>query len=69
MNQREFTIENTGFFKAGNILIPKKVEFEDYQRNTKVQIKILKVELPWEGNIKFYPGKNYELIDLVSCQL
>ncbi len=64
-NQKRFKIENKDFFKTGNILIPKKIEFEDYQHNTKVQIKILKVELLWEGSVKFYPGKGYELIELV----
>jgi hypothetical protein len=64
-NQKDFKIENTNFLKTENILIPKKIEFEDYQHNIKVQIKILKVEVPWEGKIEFYPGKGYELIELV----
>jgi hypothetical protein len=64
-NQKVFKIENRGFFKSGEILIPRITEYEDYQHNTKVMIKILKVELQWEGNIKFYPGKGYELIELV----
>jgi hypothetical protein len=60
-----FKIKYEGFFKIGNILIPKIVELEDSEFNTAIKIKILKVEFPWNGTIKFIPGKGYELIELV----
>jgi hypothetical protein len=53
------------FFSVGSSLVPKIIEFEDSQLNTIVKIKILKVESPWSGSIKFFPGKGYELIELV----
>jgi len=58
-------IKYEGFSSIGNILIPKIVEFEDSLYDTKIKIRILKVELPWNGTIKFIPGKGYELIELV----
>jgi hypothetical protein len=58
-------IKYENFFKIGNILIPKIVEFGDSEFNTAIKIKILKVEYPWNGTIKFAPGKGYELIELV----
>ena len=53
------------FFNAGSNLIPKIIEFDDSQFNTIVKIRVVKVETPWEGSIKFIPGKGYELIELV----
>jgi hypothetical protein len=53
------------FFNVGSNLLPKIIEFDDSQFNTIVKIKVLKVETPWEGSIKFIPGKGYELIELV----
>jgi hypothetical protein len=48
-----------------DILIPKNVKIEDSQYNTEINIKFLKIELPWNGSIKFVSGKGYELIELV----
>jgi hypothetical protein len=53
------------FINVGSNLIPKLIEFEDSQFNTVVKIKVLKVEVPWSGSIKFIPGKGYEIIELV----
>jgi hypothetical protein len=58
-------IKYGSFVNIENILIPRLVEFEDTQYNTKIKVRILKVELPWNGNVKFIPGKGYELIELV----
>ena len=30
-----------------------------------IKIKVIKVDAPWSGNIKFIPGKGYELIELI----
>jgi hypothetical protein len=53
------------FVSVKDILIPKVMEFEENQYNTHVRIKIKKVEFPWNGSIKFIPGKGYGLIELV----
>ena len=53
------------FFKISGILIPKIIEFKDSQYDIEIKIKILKVELPWTGNVNFIPGRGYELIELL----
>ncbi len=63
--QQGIRIKYESFLYVGNILIPKMVELEDSQYNTTIKIKILKVEFPWNGSIKFVPGKGYELIQLI----
>lgn len=58
-------IKFASFHYIGNICMPKEMEFKDNQYNTTINVKILKIELPWNGSIKFIPGKGYELIELV----
>ncbi len=53
------------FFSIGSILLPGAIEIIDTQFDAKIKIRILKVEYPWNGTVKFIPGKNYELIELV----
>lgn len=53
------------FFKLENILIPGLVEVIENEFNTKIKIRISKVEYPWIGSVKFVPGKGYELIKLL----
>lgn len=53
------------FLNVGNILIPGKIEIEGSQYDMTIRIKIIKVEYPWNGNIKFIPGKGYEIIELL----
>jgi hypothetical protein len=52
------------YMKAGSILIPKVLEIEDSITNTKIRIRFIKIVYPWNGNVKFLPGKGYELIEL-----
>ena len=35
------------------------------QTNTTIKIKILKIEIPWKGNIEFVPGRDYEKMELL----
>ena len=53
------------FFIAESYLIAKIIELEDKQYKIGVRIKVIKAESPWSGNVKFIPGKGYELIELV----
>ena len=53
------------FLNLGNIIIPGIIEIEDSQYNMTIKIKIVKVEYPWNGNVKFIPGKGYESIELL----
>jgi hypothetical protein len=54
-----------GFFNLENIIVPKLIEFEEFQYNAKIKIKMQKVEYPWKGSINFVPGKDYEIIELL----
>jgi hypothetical protein len=58
-------IRYESFFKLGNMFFPGIVELEDTQYNTTIKIKFSKIEFPWNGNVKFVPGKGYELIEIV----
>jgi hypothetical protein len=58
-------IKYASFFRVGNILIPKIVEIDDPQYNAYVKIRIIRVEYPWSGTMKFVRGKDYELIELL----
>jgi len=53
------------FFKLENILIPGLVEVVENEFNTKIKIRISKIEYPWIGSVKFVAGKGYELIKLL----
>ena len=58
-------IKYENFFKNGSILVPRLIEFYDAQSNTKIRIKIVRIERPWDGKVEFVPGRGYELIELL----
>lgn len=60
----ELIFRFTKFKKVGNITIPEEIEIEDIVRRTKIFVIIEKIEYPWDGNIEFTPGANYEKIYL-----
>jgi hypothetical protein len=64
-NSTSVSISFAKFFRTGSNQIPKEIEFGTTQYKVNIKIKILKVESPWNGNIKFFRGKGYELIELV----
>jgi hypothetical protein len=45
--------------------VPKIVEIQDFKREIKIKISILKVETPWYGNIDFVPGSGYKIKPLI----
>jgi hypothetical protein len=53
------------FSNIGGISIPKYIEMHQNQTNTTIKIKILKIEIPWSGNIDFVPGRDYEKMELL----
>jgi outer membrane biogenesis lipoprotein LolB len=59
-----FNIDYKNFMEINGSLIPKTIEITDVQYNTNIRIKIIKMESPWIGTIKFVPGKGYEIIEL-----
>jgi len=64
-NQQGLNIKYEKFFNVDGILMPKIIELNDNKYNLGIKIKILKVQLPWMGNINFIPGRGYELIELL----
>ena len=65
INKEGMNMRYTNYFKAGNILIPRNIEFDDNKYGIAVKIRISKVQSPWSGNISFVPGRGYELIELL----
>lgn len=61
----DFSVKYDKFFNSGNGLVPGIIEFEETAYSVNIRIKIVKIESPWPGKIKFVPGKDYELIELV----
>jgi outer membrane biogenesis lipoprotein LolB len=53
------------FTKSGSIITPKNIEVHQKQTNTIIKIKILKILIPWQGNIEFVPGRDYEKMELI----
>jgi hypothetical protein len=52
------------FIKTGDILTPAKIHIEYTKSMVNIDIRIEKIESPWNGNIEFIPGYKYELIEL-----
>ena len=65
LNYGGIEIQYNDFLKVGEILTPGKIEIHDNLRMTKIEIRIRKIESPWNGNIEFIPGNKYELIQLL----
>jgi hypothetical protein len=65
LNQSAVKIKYEKFFNISGISIPKIIEFVDNQYNIEIKIKVIKVQLPWTGNLNFIPGRGYELIELL----
>jgi hypothetical protein len=56
-------IEFSAFIKEANVLMPSEIRI--YFEKSTVKIRILKIEVPWDGNIEFIPGNRYDLIELL----
>lgn len=63
--QNGIKIRYKSFYKLRNMFFPAIVELEDTQYNTTIKIRFSKIEFPWNGTVKFVPGRGYELIELV----
>lgn len=61
INDIKLTFGN--FLSVGNILIPRSIELEYFKSKTTINIRIAKIERPWNGKINFIPAKGYEQIE------
>jgi hypothetical protein len=64
-NSNGLRIEYSDFFRSGKINVPGKIRISEKKNNTIIEIRILKIVIPWEGSIEFIPGKQYEKIHLL----
>ena len=60
-----FNLEYSRFMRLDNILIPEEIKIEDLEKMTKIFIRIVRIEYPWNGSIEFIPGSGYEKIPLL----
>jgi len=63
--QQGVKLNYESFLNLGSILMPRNIEIENAQNDLIIKIRIIKVEYPWNGSIKFVPGKGYEIIELI----
>lgn len=63
--ENKLILNYSEFYQRNDINVPGKIEISDIQTRTTIEIKILKIESPWEGSIDFIPGKQYEKINLL----
>jgi len=62
---KEISFKYDEFKRIGSVIVPKVIIMDYNDINLKVKIRVLKMEYPWNGNVKFFPGKGYELIELL----
>lgn len=48
-----------GNFARKNMTVAQLITFEDEERNISAKVKISRIQIPWEGEINFIPGKGY----------
>jgi hypothetical protein len=61
----DINISYSSFVLLNNGLLPRIIDIADMQYNVRVRIRIIKIECPWNGIVKFMPGKGYELIEIL----
>jgi hypothetical protein len=64
LGEQDINLKFDKYFILNNILVPRTIELRAPDYNMDINIKIVKVENPWNGNVSFVPGKGYELIEL-----
>jgi hypothetical protein len=46
-------------FSKGKRPVPLLITFEDKERNIIARLRIYRIQIPWNGEIEFIPGRNY----------
>ena len=57
-NKEEIVIKYSKFGKEDKH-IPKLIELKDFTRNINAKIRLIKVQIRWNGELEFIPGKGY----------
>ncbi|HEY5123316.1 MAG TPA: DUF4292 domain-containing protein [Ignavibacteria bacterium] len=63
--KENINVSYNNFIYLNNTLIPRIIDIEDPQYNIRIRIKIIKTEYPWNGDVRFMPGKGYEIIEIL----
>jgi hypothetical protein len=63
--KENINISYSSFIYLDKALIPRIIDIEDPQHSIKVRIKLMKTEYPWNGDVRFVPGKGYEIIEIL----
>ena len=48
----------------GNLIYPGNIKISDYGGGQSIDIRVGKVESPWQGTVLFIPGNQYDKIQL-----
>jgi hypothetical protein len=64
LGEQDVDLRFDKYFVLNTILVPRNIEFSSSKFNMVINIKIVKVEYPWSGNVSFVPGKGYEIMEL-----
>ncbi len=60
IGKEKISIEYNKFVRNAIGFIPGVIQITDQQREMTIILKIVKIESPWNGEIEFIPGKQYE---------
>jgi hypothetical protein len=64
-NNEQISFNYDNFYHSVNLLFPQKINIEYLGKENSIRIRIIKIESPWIGNIKFIPGNRYEILPLI----
>lgn len=64
LNNSLSRLNYSDYIKSGNMLTPSFIRFIHNSSGSRVDIKIDRIIVPWEGEIEFIPGNRYEKIQL-----
>jgi hypothetical protein len=64
LGEQDINLKFDKYFVLSNILVPRTIDFKAEKYDMAINIKIVKVEYPWNGSVSFIPGKGYEIIKL-----
>jgi len=63
--KRKILFEYGKIKSTGACYIPRDIKINYTDSNLRLNIKIVKVESPWNGNVKYLPAKGYEFKELL----
>ena len=65
LETKRIVINYKEFKRKDQTIFPKIIEVKDLENNSRLKIKIIKIETNWQGSIEFIPGYRYKVIQLL----